>query len=110
MKRVIIESPFSPSNGRTVEQNIRYARQCVRDSIIRGEAPIASHLLHTQEGILNDDDPAERSLGMEAGFAWTEVAELVVVYDDFGISPGMHAGIDRAKELGIRVQVRMINP
>lgn len=110
MKRVIIESPFSPSNGRTVEQNIRYARQCVRDSLMRGEAPIASHLLHTQEGILDDNEPKERELGMKAGFAWTEVADLVAVYEDWGMSKGMREGIDIAKDLGIRVQVRVINP
>lgn len=56
MRLVIIESPFAGD----VEKNTRYARACVRDSLLRGEAPIASHLLYTQGGILNDDVPAER--------------------------------------------------
>src|SRR5690606_24498929 len=41
---VIIESPYSGD----VERNTEYARSCLLDSLRRGEAPIASHLLHTQ--------------------------------------------------------------
>ena len=49
---VIIESPFAGD----VDKNIEYARKCVRDSLNRGEAPSASHLLYTQPGILDDDE------------------------------------------------------
>ncbi len=75
MRRVVLESPY---NG-DVEANTTYARACVRDCLKRGEAPIASHLLFTQPGILKDEVPEERRLGMEAGFAWTLFAEAVVV-------------------------------
>lgn len=57
MRLVIVESPFAGD----VEENIKYARAAVRDCLMRGEAPIASHLLYTQEGILNDDIPEERN-------------------------------------------------
>jgi hypothetical protein len=50
MKKVIIESPFAGD----VKKNIEYARKCMRDSLLRGEAPLASHLLYTQDGILDD--------------------------------------------------------
>lgn len=49
MRRVILESPFAGH----VESNIEYARACIRDSLLRGEAPLASHLLYTQPGILD---------------------------------------------------------
>jgi hypothetical protein len=54
MKRIILESPFAEfisqnNEKRTVKENIEYARLCVRDSLSRGEAPIASHLLYTQD-------------------------------------------------------------
>jgi hypothetical protein len=65
MRRVILESPFAGD----VERNVRYARACVRDSLLRGEAPIASHLLYTQPGVLNDDIEAERQHGIDAGLA-----------------------------------------
>ena len=71
MKRVILESPYAGDLGR----NIKYPRACLRDSIHRGEAPLASHLLYTQEGVLDDGDPEERKLGIEAGLAWGPVAE-----------------------------------
>ena len=48
MRRVIIESPYAGF----VKRNEDYARECLRDSLMRGEAPIASHLLYTQPGVL----------------------------------------------------------
>jgi hypothetical protein len=66
MKLVILESPYAGD----VETNTTYARACVRDSLSRGEAPLASHLLYTQPGILRDDVPDERQRGMDAGLAW----------------------------------------
>ena len=41
-----------------------YARACVADCLRRGEAPIASHLLYTQPGVLDDDVPEERAQGI----------------------------------------------
>lgn len=101
---VIVESPYAGD----VERNVAYARAAVRDSLSRGEAPIASHLLYTQPGVLNDDDPAERQLGIDAGLAWRRVAEASVVYVDLGISRGMEYGIRAAEEAGIPVERRTI--
>lgn len=104
MRLVIIESPFAGD----VEANIEYARKAVRDSLMRGEAPIASHLLYTQDGILNDDIPEERSHGIDAGLAWRSVAQASIVYTDKGISKGMEYGIKAAKEAGIEVEYRTL--
>lgn len=109
MKLVILESPFAAGNGYTVEQNLEYARACVRDSLSRGEAPIASHLLYTQPGILNDDIPEERSWGIDAGLAWKAVAEGSVVYTDHGISAGMKYGMEAAIAQGLTVELRRIH-
>lgn len=111
MKLVVIESPYAASAGpgqrtRTVEDNVEYARQCIRHSLENGEAPIASHLLYTQEGILRDGVQKERQWGMDAGHAWIAKADLVAVYDDHGISKGMRWGINTAKKLGIPVEYR----
>lgn len=104
MRLVIVESPFAGD----VERNIEYARACVRDSLERGEAPIASHLLYTQPGVLRDDHPEERQWGIDAGLAWGEVAEATVVYTDRGLSNGMKYGIERAKQDGRAVEFRSI--
>lgn len=69
--------------------NIEYARACLLDSVRRGEAPIASHLLYPQ--ILDDGIPDERATGIECGLAWRAVAHLAVFYTDRGWSRGMLA-------------------
>lgn len=104
MKRVVIESPFAGDRRR----NIAYARAAMADCINRGEAPIASHLLYTQPGILRDHLPGERKLGMECGFVWGAQAEKCVVYLDLGMSQGMKDGIARAWAAGIPVEYRSI--
>ena len=101
---VILESPYAGS----VKANVTYARACVRDSLMRGEAPIASHLLYTQPGILDDTIPAERQAGIDAGLAWRRVADKTVVYTDRGISSGMSYGIKAAGEAGIAVEYRSL--
>lgn len=90
MKRVIIESPYAGH----VDRNVAYARKAMRDSLERGEAPIASHLLYTQPGILRDDDLSEREWGIKAGLAWRSVADLTVFYTDLGWSPGMTKALE----------------
>lgn len=90
MRRVILESPYAGD----IERNVEYARRAVRDSLMRGESPIASHLLYTQPGILRDEIPGERWHGISAGLAWRQVADATVVYCDYGIGPGMKHAID----------------
>lgn len=104
MKLVIIESPYAGD----VSANTEYARRCVRDSLSRGEAPIASHLLYTQPGILDDLKADERQWGIDAGLAWRTVAHASAVYIDLGVSRGMEYGITAALEAGIPVEYRVI--
>lgn len=104
MRLVVIESPFA-GNRRA---NVAYLRACLRDSLMRGEAPYASHAIYTQPGVLNDDSPVERNLGIEAGFAWHRLADASVVYYDLGVSAGMRKGIANAKKLGIPVVWRSL--
>jgi hypothetical protein len=105
MIRVVIESPFAGD----VEKNLVYARRCMADSLQRGEAPYASHLLFTQDGILDDTIPEERELGIKAGFIWGEMAEKVVVYQDLGMSKGMELGVEEARRRGTPIEYRNIS-
>lgn len=105
MKRVILQSPYAGDTKR----NVAYARACLRDSLMRGEAPIASHLLYTQDGVLNDGIPDERRHGIDAGLAWREVADAVVVYRDLGLSEGMKYGIAAAEKSGLPVHYRRLD-
>ncbi len=105
MLRTIIESPYAGD----IPRNLRYLRAAMRDALKRGEAPYASHALYTQPGVLDDTDPAERALGMEAGFAWGPHANLVTVYQDLGITDGMRLGIACAEKIGLRVEYRNLD-
>ncbi len=104
MRRVIVESPYAGD----VERNVAYARACVRDCLARGEAPFASHLLYTQPGILDDGNGEERRLGIAAGLAWLERADLVAVYTDLGITAGMQEAVARAEKEGREIVFRSI--
>lgn len=72
MKRLIVESPYAGD----VERNTEFARNvCEFAAREHGYAPFASHLFYTQ--FLDDGDPDDRDLGIEAGLAWATRADLV---------------------------------
>lgn len=118
MDFVVLESPFA--NGSVTlpdgtireilrDDNVRYARACMYDCLVRhGEAPYASHLLYTQPGILDDDVPEERRLGIEAGLAIGRRAVLRVFYVDRGFSSGMAWALRFAREIGQVCEVRRL--
>lgn len=108
MRLVVLESPYGADTDGQIRANIDYARACVRDCLNRGESPIASHLLFTQPNILDDRKSEERALGMKAGWAWVTVADMVVVYTDYGISSGMKDGIEHAQILGVPIEYRTL--
>lgn len=90
---VILESPYAGD----VEKNLAYARDCMRRLLFAGMAPIASHLLYTQEGVLDDKRLAERKLGITAGLRWRAVADLSVFCAGRGWSRGMLDALESAK-------------
>lgn len=105
---VILETPYRGNNYEDLEENIKYARECMADCLRRGESPLAFHLLYTQEGILDDKNPNERKLGITAASEWTKHADVTVVYTDRGMSEGMKAGIELAKKEGRQVEYRSL--
>ena len=113
MRRVIVESPWA-GRGRHWWQrrwdawmNRLYAKDCCTDSIFRDEAPFAGHLFYTL--FLDDGHTGERNRGLRAGKEWLGQAELVAVYVDRGVSPGMRRGIEWAKEAGVPWEYRSLN-
>ena len=108
MRRVILESPFKGENWESTEENVRFARLCGHDCFLRGEAFFASHLLYTQEHVLDDKIPEERKLGIEGGFVWKEVSDATIVYVNCGISKGMNLGIKAALKMGHLVEYRCL--
>ncbi len=107
---VIVESPYGKASCTPDELARReaYARSCMKDCLLRGEAPFASHLLYTRPGVLDDSIKDERMHGITAGLAWAEKAARTVVYTDLGISQGMHLGIAHAHRCGRPVEYRSL--
>ena len=108
MRRVILETPYKGNNYENTEENLRFARACGHDCFLNGEAFFASHLLYTQEGVLDDKVPEERTLGIEGGFCWKDVADSTVVYINRGISKGMQMGVKRSIKIGHQVEYRSL--
>jgi len=104
MRRVIVESPYAGN----VELNLRYLRAALRDCLLRGEAPFASHAIYTQPGVLDDAVPSERQHGITAGFAWRKSADATVVYTDLGMSRGMEHGVVDAAQAGHPIEYRSL--
>lgn len=98
MRCVIIESPYGSPDPAIVARNLRYARACLKDSLDRGEAPFASHLLYPQ--VYLDSDQKLRLTGIIAGLEIGKLMDATVVYVNLGISEGMNQGIRAAEEAG----------
>jgi hypothetical protein len=106
LELVIVESPYQGDR----ERNLTYLRACLKDCLLRGEAPFASHGLYTQPGVLRDEVIKERALGIEAGFAWRKACGKTAVYVDLGYSTGMELGIANATLLGHVIVYRKLGP
>jgi len=109
-KFVDIETPYSGKSKKEIRTNILYARACIRDSLMRGETPFASHLFYTQPGILDDNIPKERDMGINAGKDLIEALPdiVTVVYQDLGVSRGMQYGINRAEQNERNIEYRVL--
>ena len=102
---VVVESPYAGD----IARNMRYLAACMHDCIVNHhEAPYASHGLYTQPGVLKDEVPEERKLGIEAGFAFRSRLQKTVVYTDLGYSTGMKYGIKHAEEIGHPIEYRKL--
>ena len=102
---VMIESPYK---GDKKKQQILflYAQRCLKDSLYRGEAPFAGHLLYTQ--VLNDANQDERAIGIDCHLSWLDPAVKIVAYIDYGISKGMKMAIDLANKREKPISYRRI--
>ena len=75
----------SPYRG-DVARNVKYAQELTGRAVRRGLVPITPHLYITQA--LDDNDPAERALGMEAGLHLLEPCKYIMIGGRYGLSEG----------------------
>lgn len=118
MQPVIVESPYAGARwdvplDHPEARNLAYLRAAMHDCVVRHrQSPYASHAILTQPGVLRDEVPEERALGIQAGFDLGEILAIAgaprVFYVDLGWSGGMKAGLAEAKRLGQRIEERTL--
>jgi len=86
MKRVFVCSPYAGD----VFGNLRKAQQHCIDEIRQGNAPYAPHLLFP--ALMDDNNPAERTHGINMGLEFLSVCDEIHVYGD-RVSAGMEVEI-----------------
>ena len=90
----------SPYAGDTAS-NILAAQKYCRYAVDKGYLPFAAHLFFPQ--FLNDEDPAERSLGISFGNVFMDMcAEIWIFGSEY--SAGMQAEYDRATRKGYKIR------
>jgi hypothetical protein len=102
-KLVCIESPW-----RNFALARPYLSACIRDAVMRGEVPIASHAMFCVASDFNDEVDADRALGLTAARVMIQNCQLVAVYCDHGISEGMRRAMEFAFSINKPVETRRI--
>ena len=95
LKKVYICSPLSGNIRDNLQAVRRYAEYALRS----GTAPVVPHLYAL---CLDDNDPAEREIGMKAGQSLLWFCDEMWVFGDT-VSEGMQREIDFCKNMNIRI-------
>lgn len=109
MRLIVIESPFAGE----VEANKAYLQSCIRHATLQmNESPYASHQMLTEA--LDDLDPRERQIGIDAGLALgdaiIDAGGAHVFYVNRGISNGMVYALEHAAKKGRQITCREYDP
>ena len=95
MVPVVIVSPYQGANPSEVKRNLTYVNRCILDCLYsHGEAPFAVHAIYAEA--LNNTDPEQRKLALQAGDEWAKLAVRLVVYTDYGFTEGMNETINKS--------------
>jgi hypothetical protein len=98
MRIVVLESPYKADSEFGLQRNLAYASALVEHVTLRGDSPVASHLLITQS--LDDRILEHRKMGIAAGLAILRVADVHAFGVDLGMSAGMEMAMDIARNSG----------
>ncbi len=97
----------SPYRG-DIERNVAYARRAARSCLLRGDIPIVPHLMYP--GALDDSVEQERDIALLACVGLLERCEVLLVFQDLGVSSGMRSEIGAARTFQIPVEFRCLPP
>lgn len=94
---VFICSPYAGD----IPQNIENAQRYLRFAVENGAIPFAPHLLYPQ--VLDENDPAQRELGIFFGMVWLGKCDELWVFGS-DISNGMDREIVKAKQRSMPIR------
>ena len=90
-RKVYVASRYAGNVDANTRAAVRYCRYVIKE----GYMPVAAHLLYPQ--MLDDNNPADRELGLAFGMALLDLCDEVWVFGP--VSRGMTAEIEEAKRL-----------
>jgi hypothetical protein len=96
--KIYVCSPLKGDFKNNVEKAKKYCRFV---TLKIGGIPICPHIYFTR--FLNDDNSAEREIGIELGLRLLKDCDEMIVFDKYGISEGMQKEIEVAKSLNIHI-------
>lgn len=112
MKRAFVLTSLTPAiavrDPSGYKNELRYAQQCLLDSMARGEAPLHGALDMLRLLCDIDADQAMVAALLEAQACWLDASDVCIVYSDLGIAPGMMLIIELARSWDIPVEMRAI--
>lgn len=97
-KKVYVVSRYAGDAAANTTATLHYCRYVIKENCI----PVASHILFVVSSMLNDDNEADREMGLMFGLALLAVCDEVWVFGE--VSDGMQQEIMEAKKLGKRVR------
>lgn len=105
-KRTLILAPFQPEDRALASKYARYTLEACQDSYDRRhEAPVAYSSFSQVADVAT-------MIGRDGGFQcvlnWIAGAEVIAVYEDYGITPAMQLCLDAAKLAQARIEHRSI--
>lgn len=86
-----------------IERNVSVAKAFCCMAVEAGIAPFAPHLLYPQ--FMDDNNPAQRELGISMGLQFMEACNEVWVYIGNGVSEGMRIEMEHAQRLSKQVRI-----
>lgn len=101
MDIVYICSPYRAETEEEHNRNLEYARHLTRQALKDGDCPITPHLYITQ--CMDDNDDAERKIGMAAGRILLRECSKMIVGHKYGVSKGMREEIKTARTSSIPI-------
>lgn len=94
---VFICSPYAGD----VKRNTEKAKQYMKFAVEKGVIPCVPHLLYPL--VLDENDPAQRKLGLSFGLVWLSMCDELWVFGGT-VSSGMQMEVDKARQCHIPIK------